>query len=87
MELKMDLSKKTTILFPPELHDHLASRARQQNVSLGHLVRSACEAQYGFRSTEDRLRAVRELCAMSAPVGNVSEMKRESVPKPEELLP
>lgn len=83
----MELSKKTTILFPPDLHRHLAGVARQQKVSFGRLVRAACEAQYGLCSAEDRLEAVKELCGLSLPVGNVAQMKRESVPDPEDLLP
>ena len=77
----MELSKKTTIRFPPALYEHLTALAQQRKASLGHLVRSACETQYGFRSTEDRLQAVRELCSFAAPVGSVAKMKRESVPR------
>ncbi len=83
----MELSKKTTILFPSDLYSQLVSLASERQVSVGHLVRTACEAQYTIASTEDRLRAVEELCGLSAPVGSVARMKRESVTKPEDLLP
>ncbi len=83
----MDLIKKTTILFPPDLHAHLVEVARQHGVSLGELVRSACEAQYGVASKEERLRAVERLSKLSLPVGSVKLMKRQSVPSPEDLLP
>ncbi len=83
----MELTKKTTILFPPDLHHQLALRARVQKVSLGHLVRAACKAQYSISSVEDRLQAVKELSELSLPVGSVAQMKRESVPDPEDLLP
>jgi hypothetical protein len=83
----MELIKKTTILFSPDLHTHLVAVARQRGVSLGELVRSACEAQYGVASKEERLRAVDRLRRLSLPVGTIKAMKRQSVPSPEELLP
>jgi hypothetical protein len=85
MEVHMELSKKTTLLFPPDLHEQLARLARQQGVSLGELVRRACEAQYGIVSQESRMAAVRELEAMALPVGDPGQMKRESVAEPEPL--
>lgn len=33
----MELTKKTTILFPPELHDRLVRLARDRRTSLGEL--------------------------------------------------
>jgi len=86
MEVHMELSKKTTILFPPDLHERLSRLAAQKGISLGELVRSACEKQYGIVSREDRLAAVRKLAALELPVGDPGEMKLESVPDPEELL-
>src|SRR4029077_18714395 len=80
MEAYMKLTKKTTILFPPDLHEQLSRLAEQQGTSLGDLVRKACEIQYGLTSTEARLEAVRQLAALSLPVGDPSMMKRESVP-------
>jgi hypothetical protein len=52
----------------------------------GEIVRKACESQYGLVSSDARLEAVRELASMSLPVGEPDEMKRESVPRPEDLL-
>lgn len=83
----MEMDKKTTILFPPALHEFLTRLARHRGVSMGHLVRSACEAQFRFIPSEERLRAVEELCALSLPVGTPSEMKNQSSPTPSELLP
>ena len=83
----MELSKKTTILFPPELHDRLTRLAAQRRTSLGSLVREACERQYGRSAPEDRLRAVRALAQLSLPVGSPEEMARESLPSADELLP
>ncbi len=83
----MELSKKTTILFSPELHEQLSRIAAHRGISLGELVRDACEKRYGLASREERLAAVEELAGLDLPIGTPEEMKKESVPKPEELLP
>lgn len=83
----MELSKKTTILFPPELHARLRSLAAARGISLGDLVRRACEHEYGLASREARLAAVDELADLELPVGTPQQMARESVPDPAELLP
>lgn len=83
----MELSKKTTILFPPELHARLTRLARLRDSSLGQLVREACQERYGMASEEERLEAVRELEALELPVGEPEDLERESVPDPDALLP
>ncbi len=83
----MELSKKTTILLTPELHERLVRLARQRGESLGSLVREACVAQYGLMVTEDRLTAVDELARLRLPVGDPESLKRESAPEPRDLLP
>jgi len=65
--MDMKLTKKTTILFPPELHDRLARLAAQRGTSLGDLVRSACERQYGASSREERIAAVRRIVSLKIP--------------------
>ena len=87
MEAYLEYSKKTTILFTPELHDRLVQLARQKGVSLGRLVRSACEAQYGLVAAEDRLEAVSELGRLSLPVADPRTMKEESVLDSADILP
>ena len=82
----MELTKKTTILFPPDLHKRLSLLARQKGVSMGHLVRLACREKFGLSSKSYRLEAIEELAAMSLPVGDPKSMKAESVPEPSELL-
>ena len=81
----MELVKKTTILFTPGLHRHLTGLAAREGVSLGELVRRACEIQYGRRSRDERLEAVRAMGRMSLPVGTPARMKAESVPPPKAL--
>ena len=87
MEVYMEkLTKKTTILFRPELHRRLMRLAEQRDTSLGELVRSACEKQYGIGGSRERIAAVRAIGAMALPVCAPGQMKRESQPRPDELL-
>ncbi len=79
----MELSKKTTILFPPDLYARLARLARQDRTSVGELVRNACVQQYGVRPAADRSALVRELASLRLPVGTPEEMESESVPPAE----
>jgi len=76
----MELTKKTTILFPPDLYSRLARLAEQEGTSVGDLVRSACVQQYGLRPAAERLAAARELASLRLPVGTPQEMERESAP-------
>ncbi len=82
----MGLVKKTTILFPPKLHRHLAQLAGRRGLSLGQLVREACEGKYGPTPVEERLAAARELAGLSLPVASPRVMKRQSVPAPGEIV-
>jgi len=82
----MELSKKTTILFSPDLHERLVRLAAQRCTSIGDLVRTAVEQQYGLVSKEERLEAVSALSELNLPVGSAEEMEMESVPTPEEIL-
>ncbi len=83
----MDLSKKTTILFSPELHARLTRLAALKGTSMGELVRAACERHYGTPTREERIAAARQLAAMNLPVSDWEQMERECVPDPEELAP
>lgn len=83
----MELSKKTTILFPPALHDQLTRLAKARGTSLGHLVRDACEQTYGVGSAEERLAAARALFGLELPVGSPEQLERESIPSPDDLMP
>lgn len=83
----MDLTKKTTILLSPDMHERLASLAAERKTSMGQLVREACERQGGDLSVTDRLAVARRLGALNLPVGSVEQMERESVPDPDARLP
>jgi hypothetical protein len=87
MEVDMELTKKTTILLPADLHEELTALARRRKVSMGHLIRSACRRQYSIVPKEERLQALRELCRLELPVASVARMKRESTTDPATLLP
>ena len=75
----MELSHKTTILLSESLHQRLSQLARLRKTSMGELVRLACEAQYGAGSSAERMQAVRALSALSLPVAEPAQMKRESL--------
>lgn len=81
------LTKKTTILLTPDLHERLTRLAERRGTSLGELVRTACERQYGLGGSEERRQAARELATLRLPVDTPARMKRESVPDPEVLVP
>jgi predicted transcriptional regulator len=87
MEVYMELSKKTTILFSPEIHQRLTELAARRGKSLGELVREACAVQYGFVTTEERVTAAAGLAALSLPVGTPGDLKRESVLDADALMP
>ena len=86
-EAYMELSKKTTILFSPELHRQLTQHAARRGVSMGELVREACVATYGLVDRETRTASVHALAALTLPVKSPADMKRESQPTAADLLP
>ncbi len=76
----MKLMKKTTIMLSPQQHALLTQLAKQRGVSLGRIIRKACEAQYGIASPETRLQAVQALGELELPVADVATMKEEAIP-------
>ena len=82
----MELSKKTTILLSPRLYKMLKDESKARSLSIGELIRSACEKQYGLSSETEALEAAEQLSALELPVGTAVAMKQESVPGPEEFL-
>ena len=85
--MDMELSKKTTILFSPALHERLSRIAAQRATSLGELVRTACERQYALPSRAEKLAAVRRLAAFRLPVAHPRRMKQQAAPRPGEIAP
>lgn len=72
---------------PRELVAELSALATIRGETVAALVRRACEAQFRLPSAEDRLAAVDALEALRLPVAALRQMKRQSVPAPEDLLP
>lgn len=81
------VTKKTTILLSPGLHQRLSQLAEQRRTSLGELVRRACEHEYGTATVEEKMAAVQQLAGLALPVASVRRMKRESVADPGSLAP
>lgn len=75
----MELSHKTTILLSEPLHQRLSDLARERKTSMGELVRRACQAQYGTGDNAARVQAVQALAALSLPVAEPAQLKRESL--------
>ena len=75
---------KTTILLTPSLHERLSRLARERGTSMGQLIRSAVEAQYGLVERADRIAAVAALAALALPVAAPELMKGESIPYDED---
>lgn len=76
----MELNKKTTILLSEDGHRRLSAVAAQRGVSMGSLIREACEQVYGVVNEAERVSAAGALALLSLPVGTPAAMKRESVP-------
>ena len=81
----MELTKKTTILFSPELYRQLTQVAEQRHSSVGELVRHACRIQYSLSTHSERLAMVEQLAGLDLPAGTPEEMERESVATVEPL--
>ena len=74
----MDLEVKTTILLTRNQYDQLRRLAKQKKRSMGDLIRSACEKEYGIVSPETASEAVEQLSRLKLPVDSPAKMKQES---------
>ena len=72
-----EMTKKTTILFPPKLYEELERVAKEQGRSVGELVRDATEIQYGVGGVAARLRAVEVMSKLETPVGEPEEIEKD----------
>lgn len=67
------------MLFEPYQLRQLQDIAEARGESVGALIRKAVEMVYLEHEQNDRLKAVRELAAMSLPVADWEHMERESI--------
>ncbi len=73
------LTERVQVLFSPEQVRQLKEIAGSEGASVGELIRRAVDTVY-LRQRQDGAReAVRRMAAMSLPVGDWEQMKRESV--------
>ena len=94
MEVHIKLTKKTTILCPPDLHQRLCQLAEQRGTSLGELVRRACIQEYGVATREERVATVHGLAAVCShdrgvealPVARVVRLPPGDFPDPRSSL-
>lgn len=73
------LTKKTTILFPPKVYQHLERVAKKEGTSVAHLVRQAAIQRYLLPDRTARLEALKALASMQLPVADWPQMEREIV--------
>jgi hypothetical protein len=79
MAVDTELTKKTTILFRPELYERLSVIAERRRSSVSQLVREACRVQYAISTRSERRAMVDELASMQLPAGTPEEMERDSM--------
>lgn len=74
-----NLTKKTTILFPPKMYHRLERLAHQQGTSVASLIRQAAIRQYllPLPDRQARLEAAAAIAAMQLPVSDWPTMERE----------
>lgn len=73
----MELSVKTTVLFSERQYRHLKRVAQSRKKSVGELIRSACDREYGLVPRTEAMEAVAELAEYRLPVADTATMKRE----------
>lgn len=83
----MELTERTTVLFPKAMVRGLRRVAKARHLSVGRLIREACSKQYGLSLADDAPAAADELAQLALPVADVTAMKREVAPLPAELMP
>jgi len=73
------LTKKTTILFSPELYDQLSQLAKLSHTSIAKLIRQAVVDRYLLSDKRKREQAVKELSEIGSPVSTWSMMEEEII--------
>lgn len=67
------LTKKTTILFSPELYRQLERLADLYKTSVAHLVRQAVINQYLLSDRKKRIAAVKAMARMNLPLSHLEQ--------------
>ena len=73
------LTKKTTILFSPDLYRQLSALAEASKTSVAHLIRQAVVQQYLLADRHKRVAAVEALGKMRLPVADWQTMEQETI--------
>lgn len=73
------LTKKTTILFPPELYKQLAEIAAVMHTSVAQLVRQSVIERYLLSDKKQRLKAVKDLSDIHSSVSDWQTMEKEII--------
>lgn len=73
------LTKKTTILFSPDLYRQLEDIAGAAKASVAELIRRAVIKQYLLSDKKKRLEAVKHLVQIGGPVSDWQTMEEEIV--------
>lgn len=63
-------TRRAQILMEPEEYQQLEGIARRQGTSVAELVRTAVRERY-LTSADDRQQALREICNLSIPLGDL----------------
>lgn len=73
------LTKRVQVLFSPDQFSHLQTIAREQDASVGALIRKAVEDAYFRHQQQERLEAVQRMASLSLPVASWEQMEEESM--------
>ncbi|MEK7578481.1 MAG: ribbon-helix-helix domain-containing protein [Patescibacteria group bacterium] len=71
------LSKKTTILFSPDLYQQLKDIAKTCKISVAELIRQAAVKQYLLSDKKKRLKAVEHLSKIGGSIPNWQTLEEE----------
>ena len=73
------LTKKTTILFSPDLYHQLQDIAKAYRISTAELIRQAAVKQYLLSDKKKRINAVRHLSKIGGAVSDWKTMEEEII--------
>ena len=73
------LTKKTTILFAPDLYHQLETLAEASKTSVANLIRQAVVQQYFLVNRKRRLAAAQAMGKLNLPVADWQTMEQEAV--------